>query len=195
MMKLSRSSLRLWVFLACALLTALAFCAAVQATTFLRMSVAEMARRAPLIVRGQCLGSSVTWEAGEIWTLTNFEVVEVWRGSASGTITVRLLGGTTGNLTSVVSGVPRFHSGDEAILFLEATVRGDYSVLSWEQGTFRIRRDRATKEERVEQNASTFTTFDPVTRRFESNGTRNRPLAALRKEIDVAIGNRKGMQP
>jgi hypothetical protein len=195
MMKLSRTWLRLVFLLACAMFASLAFCAAVHATTFLKMSIAEMAHQAPLIVRARCLASSVTWQSGEIWTLTNFDIVEVWRGSASGSLTVRLLGGTTGNLTSTVSGVPRFQPGENVILFLEPTARGDYSVVSWEQGTFRIRRVRATKEESAEQDSSSFATFDPVTRRFESNGVRNLPLEILRKQIDAAIGIRKGVQP
>ena len=124
-------------------------CAPLRATTLLWMSVAQMAQRAPLIVRARCLANSAGWDAGEIWTLTSFDVVEVWRGAASGRITVRLLGGTAGNLTSSVSGVPRFRPGEEVVLFLEPTPRGDYSVLSWEQGTFRLRRDHVTNEEIV----------------------------------------------
>jgi hypothetical protein len=159
------------------------------------MSLAEMARRAPLIVRALCISNSVSWDAGEIWTFTSFEIEQVWRGAASGNITVRLLGGTAQNLTSNVSGVPRFRPGEEVILFLEPTKRGDYSVLSWEQGTFRIRRDRGTNEETATQDSSSFATFDPRARRFEPNGEGILPLESLRSQINAALHRQSVAQP
>lgn len=187
------SQFQFFILIACGMLAALALCASLQATTLLRMSIAELARRAPLIVRARCLSNSVTWDAGEIWTFTNFKIDEVWRGSASANITVRLLGGKTESLTSTVSGIPRFQPGEEVVLFLESTRRGDYSVVSWEQGTFRIRRARATSEEIATQDTSA-ATFDPRTRRFETNGNGRLPLASLRNQINAAL-NPSGAQP
>src|SRR5208283_5673612 len=127
------------------LLAALLVCAALtaSATTLERMSVAKMARAAQLVVRAQCIGNSTAWDGGEIWTFTSFTVEDSWKGapsSAAQQLTVRLLGGV-GNLSSTVSGVPRFRPGEEVILFLQSTARGDYSIVSWVQGTFRIHRD------------------------------------------------------
>ena len=189
-----KSQFEFSILIACGMLAALALCASLQATTLLRMSIAELARHAPLIVRARCLSSSVGWDAGEIWTFTNFATEEVWRGSASANITVRLLGGKTGNLTSTVSGIPRFQPGEEVVLFLETTRRGDYSVVSWEQGTFRIRRARASAEEIATQDTSSSTTFNPRTRRFETNGNGRFPVASLRSQIDAAL-NPSGSQP
>src|SRR5271156_6972668 len=114
------------------------------ATTLERMSVAKMTQHAQLVVRAQCLGNSVAWDGGEIWTFTSFEVEDSWKGAPTGAaqqVTVRLLGGSGGHLTSTVSGVPRFRPGEEVILFLQPTARGDFSIVSWVQGTFRIHRD------------------------------------------------------
>jgi hypothetical protein len=195
MMTRLKTQIRSSILLACGMLAALALCAPLRATTLLWMSVAQMAQRAPLIVRARCLANSAGWDAGEIWTLTSFDVVEVWRGAASGRITVRLLGGTAGNLTSSVSGVPRFRPGEEVVLFLEPTPRGDYSVLSWEQGTLRIRRDHVTNEEIVTRDASSFATFNPLTRRFEPNGAPDMATASLRKQIDATLRGQTGTQP
>jgi hypothetical protein len=194
-MKRLRRQIKFSALLVCGGLAALALCASSRATTLLRMTVAQMAQRAPLIVRARCVANSVGWDAEEIWTMTNFYVVDTWRGTAPASITVRLLGGTSGNLTSSVAGIPRFRPGEEVILFLEPTRRGDFSVLSWGQGTFRIRRDHATNEESVTQDTSSFATFDPRTRRFEPNGTRNLTVSSLRKQIDAALGNPAGTQP
>ena len=113
-------------------------------TTLMRMSLAQISQAAQVIVRARCIGNSTRWDAGEIWTFTSFAVEETWSGSAPAQISVRLLGGRVGNLTSTVSGVPRFSPGEQVVLFLAPTARGDFSVVSWEQGTFRIRRDVRT---------------------------------------------------
>jgi len=173
----------------------LAMAGAAGATTLARMSVAEMAHAAPVIVRARCLGNAAGWDAGEIWTLTSFEVEEVWRGAAPARIAVRLLGGRTGSLTSSVSGVPRFREGEEVVLFLEPTARGDLSVVSWEQGTFRIRRDAAAGRESVTQDTAALATFDPATRRFEATGIRRLPLEILRAQVDAALRSETRRKP
>jgi hypothetical protein len=177
------------------LFAALLVCPSASATTFARMSVAEMTHTAPLIVRAKCAGNTVDWEEGEIWTFTEFEIEETWRGNAPGKIMVRLLGGRLGSITSAVSGVPRFHSGEEVVLFLEAAPRGNFSVVSWEQGTFRIRRNQRTKEEVVSQDSAAFTTFDPATRQFATNGTRRQPLRNLRAQIEAALTRESARKP
>jgi hypothetical protein len=173
--------------LSCAAVLLMMTGSAATGTTLARMSLAQMSQAAQAIVRARCLGSATGWDAGEIWTLTSFEVDEVWRGSPPARITVRLLGGRIGNLTSSVSGVPRFRSGEDVILFLERTPRGDFSVVSWEQGTFRISREVATGRESVTQDTASFATFDPATRRFEATGARNLPLEIFRARVKAAL--------
>ena len=104
------------------------------ASTIERMSIPRMAQTATLIVRARCTGNAARWEGGEIWTITQLETEDVWKGAASSRLSIRLLGGSVGNITSTVSGVPRFHAGEDLVLFLEPTRLGDYSVESWEQG-------------------------------------------------------------
>jgi len=157
--------------------------ATASATTLLRMSLAKMAQTAKVIVRARCVGSSTNWDAGEIWTFTTFDAEETWRGSAPARFTVRLLGGRLGNLTSSVSGVPRFRAGEDVILFLEPTARGDFSVVGWEQGTFRIGSDPYTGEANVTQDSAAFATFDPVTRQFKVEGIERMPLNTLRARV------------
>jgi hypothetical protein len=159
------------------------------ATTLMRMTIAQMAQTAPLIVRARCIANSTSWDTGEIWTFTDFEVHENWRGSSASRVTVRLLGGKIGNITSSVSGVPSFHAGEEVILFLERTRAGDFSIVSWEQGTFRIRTDRFSGEETITQDSASFPTFDPATRQFRTGGIRNVPVNSFREQVDAALQN------
>ena len=87
----------LWILLLAAL-TLLAVVA--NATTLARMRLEELARQATAIARLRCLGSKSLWEYGEIWTDTDFEVVQQAKGSLSATVTVRTLGGTLGHFHS-----------------------------------------------------------------------------------------------
>jgi hypothetical protein len=168
-------------------------CCAARATTLEKMSLARMSQAARVIVRARCIATSTAWDAGEIWTFNTFAITETWKASVvapiPATIAVRLLGGTTGALASRVSGVPRFRPGEEVVLFLEPTSRGDFSVVGWEQGTFRIRRNPRTGQEAVTQDTAAFATFDPQTRRFEATGIRNVSRETFRNQVRSAIAH------
>jgi hypothetical protein len=170
-------------------------CPSAGATTFARMSVAEMSRASSAIVRAKCVANTAGWEEGEIWTFTAFEVEETWRGEAPARITVRLLGGRLGSVTSSVSGVPRFRAGEEVVLFLEPSPKGNFSIVSWEQGTFRIRHQVRTNEEVITQDTASFPTFDPATRQFETSGVRNQPISELRAQVEAAFARGAGRKP
>jgi hypothetical protein len=186
---------RAWWILCCAA-TLMSGPLAARATTLLRMSLAQMSQTANLIVRAQCTGGRTEWDGGEIWTLTTFRAEEIWRGAmAAPQFRVRLIGGRAGNFTSSVSGVPRFRPGEEVVLFLEKTGRGDFTVVSWEQGTFRIGRDGATGAENVTQDTASFATFDPATRRFDAAGVRHLAMASFRARVDAALRASSGSRP
>ncbi|HKV03582.1 MAG TPA: hypothetical protein VJO53_00600 [Candidatus Acidoferrales bacterium] len=178
---------RIWIsVLACtALLPALN--ATAGATTFASMSLAQLSQTAQFIVRAKCLENTTGWDSGEIWTLTSFEVEESWRGAAPERVSVRLLGGRIGSLTSRVSGVPRFRPGEETVLFLESTPRGEFTIVSWEQGTFRIRLKTGAHQQGVTQDTATIPAFNPATRRFEAAGIREVPLDVFRAAVDAAL--------
>ncbi len=180
----------------CAVFAILLVALAARATTLARMTLNELVAAAEVVARAQCLGSESRWEGGEIWTFTTFELTETLKGVAPRLLTVRLLGGRAGHLISTVDGVPRFRPGEEAILFLERTPAGDFSVTGWVQGTFRIRRDAQTGEESVTQDSSRFGVFDPATRRFRVAGIRQLPLEVFKQRVAEALERQaNGRQP
>jgi hypothetical protein len=193
-MKMRKVRLR-FVRAAACMAFALAVAGASQATTLERMSLAKMAAAAPVIVRARCGGNSVARDEGEIWTFTSFDVEETWRGSAAARITVRLLGGSMGDITSHVSGVPRFTAGEDVVLFLQPTARGDFSIVSWEQGTFRIHQDASGTQALVTQDTASYATFDAATRRFLPAGVRNMQLDRFRARVQAALGSAQVKQP
>jgi hypothetical protein len=177
------------------LFAAMLMCPSAGATTFARMSLAEMSHAAPLIVRAKCVANTVDWEEGEIWTFTEFEVEETWRGGSYAQVMVRLLGGRLGNITSTVSGVPRFRGGEEVVLFLEHAPRGNFSIVSWGQGTFRIHRDQRTNEDALTQDTALFSTFDPATRQFAANGIKRQPVREFRARVETALALESARKP
>jgi hypothetical protein len=162
---------------------------ALRATTLERMSIEKMSQASSAIARVRCVSNATVWQRGEIWTLTAFTVEQTWRGALDAQITVRSLGGNIGAITSTVSGVPQFRPGEEVVLFLEVNSYGDYFVLSWQQGTFRIRRDRRTSDETIVQDSTAYAVFDPRTRRMEASGTSRMPVAAFRARVDSALSS------
>jgi hypothetical protein len=177
-----------------ALCASLLMCASVAATTLAHMSVAKLTHASSLILRAHCVESSAAWDVGEIWTFTTYEPTEVWKGSAQSRVRVRLLGGRIGNLTSNVSGVPRFRPGEDVVLFLAPTAYGDFSVVSWVQGTFRIHHDQRTGEDTVTQDSASFDTFDPSTRQFTASGIHDLPLQEFRSRVAAALHQEPGAQ-
>jgi hypothetical protein len=168
--------------------------ATARGTTFARMSVEQLTAAAPLVARVRCLENTAGWEGGEIWTVTSFAILEIWKGSATPQITVRLIGGHAGHLISSVAGVPRFQPGEEAILFLMPAREGEFTVTGWMQGTFRIRRDPRTNIECATQDTAGMAVFDPRTRQFATSGIRDFPLEQLRKRVAAEM-NALGRTP
>ena len=158
-----------------------------HATTLMRMSIMRLTRTARAIVRARCVTNETRWNAGEIFTFTNFDVEEIWKGSPPAHVTVRLIGGHAGNLTSTVSGVPRFAPGEELVLFLEPTSAGDYSIVSWVQGTFRIERDNSTGDDTITQDTAAFPVFDPASHRFEATGIRKMRAESFRELVAASV--------
>ena len=92
-----------------------------------------------------------------------------------------------GELDASVAGVPRFREGDEVVLFLERTKRGDLTVVSWQQGTMRVLYDLRTGVKVVTQESAAFETFDPETRQFKAAGIHDVPLAEFRARVQTAM--------
>ncbi len=161
------------------------------ATTLMRMNLDELAAAAGAVARVRWVAAESRWEGGHVWTLTTFEVVEALKGTPPARITVRLAGGRVGHVISTVDGAPRFRAGEDAILFLAPAPRGEWTVVSWAQGTFRIARDAAGRET-VTQDTSGIGLFNPATRRFEPGGVRNLPLGQFRLRVAEAVRRNAG---
>lgn len=176
-----------FAFALCVLLLGFSLAGAAHATTLERMSLEKMTQITKAIARIRCISNATIWDSGEIWTVTTFDVEQTWRGTLPAQIRVRLLGGRLGGITSTVSAVPRFAPGEEVVLFLERMPSGALSVVSWQQGVFRIRHNNRGGDESVTQDTASFATFDPRTRRVQAVGISRMRLPDFRAEVENAI--------
>jgi hypothetical protein len=158
-----------------------------NATTLVRVPFQQMARQAVAVGRMRCLSSESQWENGDLWTVTRFEVTERDKGLLAGIVSVRMMGGSSGSLHSHVDGVPVFQPGEEVYLFLWGTPGGEYSVLGWSQGTFRIRRDARAGTEYVTQDSAEMPVFDAQRHAFVHGGIRKLPVAAFQQKLKRAL--------
>jgi hypothetical protein len=158
-----------------------------NATTLARMRFEELAKQATAVARLRCLGAESGWENGEIWTETRFEVMEQNKGQLAHLVTVRMLGGSVGALHSRIDGVPTFHSGEEAYVFLWNCEGEPFRILGWSQGTFRIVRDARTGMETVTQDSASAPIFDRRTRQFQHGGIRRLPMAIFQLKLRKAL--------
>jgi hypothetical protein len=155
------------------------------ATTIAPMTTDQLAHTAETIVRARCLHGSHQWDGQMISTVYRFEVRERWKGSPPQYLNVRLPGGRHGNLIVAVDGTPVFRANEEAVLFLERNAVGDYSIIAWARGTFRI--SVTASGETVTQDSRSHAVFDPVARRFRQEGIANVPISVFRRDVVRAL--------
>jgi hypothetical protein len=187
--------MRLHVHIAGLSLQALMFLAifvtAPRATTLARLSLDQLTAGSGAAARVRCVRAAAHWENGSIWTVATLDVLETMKGNLPREIAVRLPGGRVGHLTARVEGTPKFAPGDEAVVFLEPSPGGEFTVAGWAEGTFRISRDPHTGNESVTQDSSAFAVFDASTRTFRTEGIRRMPIAEFRARISAAIARNK----
>jgi hypothetical protein len=158
-----------------------------RATTLARLSFDELAEKATAIVRVRCMNSYGIWRNREIWTDTEFEVLERSKGTATGIFRISLPGGKVAHIQSRVDGVPNFREGEEVYLFLWNAPGKEPQILGWVQGTFRISLDTRTGLQRVTQDSAAMPVFDPATKQFQHGGVRNLPLALFQLKLKRAL--------
>jgi len=121
---------------------------AAKATTVVPPTFEEMADRADLVFEGKVVGAHSEWRAlgtnRVIFTLIEFETQEVLKGDAGKAVTLQFLGGTVGEVTLHVNGVPGFNAGDRVLLFVEGNGIQFCPLVAVFHGKFRLRKEETT---------------------------------------------------
>ena len=177
-----------------------------QSTVVLEVGLEEMTHASQVIFRGAVaevvVGERVGRD-GAIVTTTTFHVVDVLKGSAhipsTGKFALVLPGGTFGDRTLRIPGMPVFKEGEEVLLFLEATANG-HTICGLQQGVFRVREDSASGVKVVSRHVA-----GVGMARFEANGQfivaeggenlEGYPLEALLKEVRFYVDQETALPP
>src|SRR5207244_2924154 len=111
--------------------------AAAAATTIVLPTDAQLVAKTPLIVQGTVVSSKpVVRDDGRIWTETQLAVEQTLKGTASGTITIREIGGELDGRITRIFGAPSYEAGQRVMAFLTSTPRGDYQTIDLFLGKF-----------------------------------------------------------
>ena len=142
------------------------FCVSGGGATLERLSLSEMIEQSTSVIRGRVAGSFAAFHGPVIYTHFKVQVLERWKGEASGEVEVAIPGGLALGLRQSFAGAPGLAEGAEYVLFLWTGKGGITQVIGLSQGVFDVRRD-AAGEPVVTRNASTETMLDSAGRVVE----------------------------
>ncbi len=114
-----------------------------SATSVLPISLEQLSTRASLIFYGEVISNQVKKDeqSGRIATFTKFKIIQLIKGSAGETHTIKQIGGhdKASNTVLRIHGVPQFHTGNNYVVFLpEKSKLGFCSPLGLQQGSFTV---------------------------------------------------------
>jgi hypothetical protein len=110
-----------------------------RATISRAMTFDDKVENAAAIVVGRCMRQQSQWDASHklILTYTTFRVEKMLKGMPAQEVTIVTPGGVVGTIAQDVVGVPRFHEGDDHVVFVRNTNSGP-TVLYFEQGAYQV---------------------------------------------------------
>jgi hypothetical protein len=122
--------------------------ARVTATTVIPPTFDQLVQQAELIFQGTVTDVRSVWE-GEgaqrhIETYVTFQIADSVKGNAGNSYTIRMLGGSVGDETMVVTDTPKFKVGDRDILFVEHNNEQFVPLVGINNGRFHVQRDEQT---------------------------------------------------
>lgn len=144
------------------------------ATSLLPISLEQLSTRATLIIYGEVVSNQVKKDEphGHIVTFTEFNIIELIKGNAGDSHTIKQIGGSLkeSNIRLRIHGVPEFVTGKEYVVFLpEKSQRGFSSPLGLHQGAFSV---ESINGEKIVSNGS-----KPAPQVNSGNRSINIPLA------------------
>src|SRR5215813_1792106 len=120
----------------------------INATTVIPPTFDQLVNQAELIFQGTCTDVKSVWagQGGErhIETYVTFQVADNVKGDAGASYTIRMLGGTVGDETMMVTDTPKFSVGDREILFVEHNFDQFVPLVGISHGRFHVQHNQET---------------------------------------------------
>jgi hypothetical protein len=131
-------------FLPLSLICTLAFAGVARSTTVIPPTFDTLVSSASTIFVGEVIDQRAYWvstrQGRAIRTAVTFRVEDVWKGAAGAVTLLDFLGGTIGQTTMEVVGMPVFHAGQRNVLFV-ASERAVSPLVGFMHGRMRVERD------------------------------------------------------
>jgi hypothetical protein len=132
--------------LSCLVLTALS----ARGTTVIPPTFDQLVNDAEFIFQGNVTDVRSQWvgEGGQrqIVTYVTFKIEDAVKGSPGTSYTIRMLGGTVGDITMAISDAPQFKVGDRDILFVEHNGTQFIPLVGIMHGRFHVEQDQSGQE-------------------------------------------------
>jgi hypothetical protein len=125
-----------------------------HASSALPLSLRQITQSARIIADATVQSVNAYWAtpsgAQTLRTKVTFKVNEALKGSPGPKFTLEFLGGTVGEQSLTVEGVPQFQSGERYVIFSESPDKAVVCpILGLDQGALRIIHDRESNVDRV----------------------------------------------
>ncbi len=103
------------------------------------VDVAELTRRANLVVHGFVTGRTTTWVGRVIYTLYDVSVQETLKGAPRTSVSVAVVGGARGNVRLTVPGAPDLQNGEQVVIFATPHQGATFTPVGTFDGIVRVR--------------------------------------------------------
>ena len=169
---------------------ALAISLPASASLILALDLPTLVTRADQISVVDVVSTKAAWNAehDRIVTTIDVAVVDCWKGAAAPGSHVQIVqsGGTVGELTMRIDGMPQFAPGERALLFLRGTAERA-SVVGMAQGKRPVRRETGRwMVSAPDRGGADFVRTTPASGSIFT--ARPRPLEELRSDVRTLIG-------
>ena len=141
-----------------------------------RLNDEQLVGISTLIVEGRVIAMHSTWNADrtQIHTLITLDVGQTLKGqaSATGTLTMRMLGGRVGDIVQQLEGAPTFSIDEDVIVFFERDPSNPISITGLSQGKMTIVTDASGRRIVAERGIPRDEFVDSVTHLVATEGGR-----------------------
>lgn len=116
-----------------------------RSSTVIPPTFESLVSSANTIFVGEVMNVRSIWTATPqgraIVTQVTFKVEDVWKGAAGAVTQLEFLGGTIGETTMEVVGMPTFHEGQRSVLYVSSQVRSASPLVGFWHGRMRVEKD------------------------------------------------------
>lgn len=179
---------RSWIVAAAVSLAGISSVAGVTAQ-MMPLAFKEVAAEADTILLGRTVDSRSRWEENRdgkiIVTQVVFAVEKVYKGRSMTQTSIEFLGGTVGEMTFGVAGMPAFNRGDRDVLFLNTRERLVTPVVGAAAGRFKVVRDRRGVDSITSADGLAFSSVEQLGQEQAPRGAVS-PMSLQEFEVQLA---------